>query len=206
MSRLIKLKKQKTKKFIKVTILSLSLILMIGHIQTMGTYAWFTDEKALSSKLEISMGNLNVDLGEGFNGDILDKNSLLTKEFYITNTGSLKQKLQLQIEIQGNTIDNEYLDYIEYELNIADNMGNHITTISKTIRDLISPTNIDLSDENCKLVILNADKDTLKCTATIKVKEGLDSEKLKYLSGEELYFNVSVLASQLSYNNGSLVN
>ncbi len=67
MSRLRRLKERKRKQFIKTIMSSLALALVMGASQGVTTHAWFTDEEIIDNDLIITMGNLDVEIGKGFN-------------------------------------------------------------------------------------------------------------------------------------------
>ncbi|MGL6106960.1 hypothetical protein [Romboutsia sp.] len=202
MSRLKRLKEKKRKQFIKTIMSGLALTISIGTSQTITTYAWFTDSETLQSDLVVTMGTLDVDIGDGFNSEKLNKDNNFTesKEFSISNEGSLKEQLKLKISLnKDNKIENNYLKYINYKLYI-DKDGEEITInldeLSNTSKD------IDLVDKHGNRIILNPG-DVLNCKSTISLNT-CNEDILSEISNKSIAFNTEVLASQINLNHNDI--
>ena len=79
-----RLKNKKSKKFIKTIISSLALTLVMSSTQIIPTYALFTDTTKIANDLVISMGKLDVNIGDGFNEKELEvKNEVINNTFKI---------------------------------------------------------------------------------------------------------------------------
>ena len=128
MSRLRKLKQRRRKQFIKTTMSSLALILVIGTVQSTTTYAWFTDKELIDNDLIITMGKLDVKIEEGLNVDNLQVDQISEKEFKIENIGSLDQKIKLKFSgSKSHTLEPENLKYIDYKLDIKTSKGDKVS-------------------------------------------------------------------------------
>ena len=194
MSRLRRLKERKRKQFIKTTMSSLVLALVMGASQGVTTYAWFTDEEIIDNDLIITMGNLGVKIGKGFNGEILKFNEPLHKSFNIENCGTLKQNLSIGLQITDD-ISKDVLDSIIYEIKLKHN-GKDLSTIERTIYKL-TQNRVEIKYSNGEKITLNPN-DKLECTATVIIK---DKSKFDKISGNQLKFALEVFANQTDYNN-----
>lgn len=202
MSRLKRLKKRKNQT-IKTVMRSLALALIIGFGNTISTYAWFNDKANIQNDLSITMGDLNVAIGNGFNSEILkqDKDFKVVKAFTIKNNGNLNQKLRLKINLnQFNDLNPMYFKYISYDLNIVDENNNKIITNLDV--NLSEDQFIDLNYEDGKRVILKSGE-TLKCKSTITLNTD-DKNIINEMSKKKIGFNLDVFASQVNYSNGQI--
>ena len=87
-----RLKNKKMKKFIKTIISSLALTLVMSSTQIIPTYALFTDTTKIANDLVISMGKLDVNIGDGFNEKELEvKNKVINKTLLKELAGDLYQ-------------------------------------------------------------------------------------------------------------------
>lgn len=87
--------------------------LMVGAI---GSYAWFTDQAKVDSNIKLTMGTLDVEVKEHTDGwvvmdetsEIINKDAtkhfknvrpgdVFQREFYINNTGTLKQNVTVKL-------------------------------------------------------------------------------------------------------------
>lgn len=194
MSRLRRLKERKRKQFIKTIMSSLALVLVMGASQGVTTHAWFTDEEIIDNDLIITMGNLDVEIGKGFNGEILKFNENLKKSFSIENCGTLKQNLSIGLQITDD-ISEDVLDSIIYKIKLNHN-GKELPTIERTIHEL-TQNRVEIKDSNGEKITLNLN-DKLECTATVIIT---DKSKFDKISGNQLKFALEVFANQTDYNN-----
>lgn len=194
MSRLRRLKDRKRKQFIKTTMGSLALTIVIGTMQSTTTYAWFTDKELIDNDLTITMGKLDVEIGPGFNGDTLKFNEKLEKSFNIENRGTLKQNLSIGLQMT-NDISEDVLGSIKYEIKLKHN-GKELPLITKTIKEL-TQNRIEIKDNNGKEITLNTNE-KLECIATVIIT---DKSKFDVIAGNQLNFKLEVLAKQIGYSN-----
>lgn len=153
---------QKRKQKIKETIIGLSLAISIGVAGSVGSYAYFSDRVNTDNGIKITMGTLDVGIGNGFNETDFklyeegNLDTLYTKKFSITNTGTLDEILTLKfdnVSFNGN-INAEDLSKVEYTLEIGE-------------KDTISCTLKELSTKGINIGRLNSG-DSILCTATLK--------------------------------------
>lgn len=195
MSRLRRLKERKRKQFIKTIMSSLALVLVMGASQGVTTHAWFTDEEIIDNDLIITMGNLDVEIGKGFNGEILKFNENLKKSFSIENCGTLKQNLSIGLQITDD-IPEDVLGSIKYEIKLKHN-GKELPAITKTIKEL-TQNNVRINDSNGEEITLDS-SDKLECTAIVTIP---DKSKFDEIAGNQLNFKLNVFANQIDYSNG----
>lgn len=111
---------QKRKQKIKETLIGLSLAISIGLVGSAGSYAYFSARVNTDNGITITMGTLDVGIGDGFNLDEFNQNTEYTQTFAITNTGTLDEILTLKfdnVSFNGSEID---LSKVDYELKIGD--------------------------------------------------------------------------------------
>ena len=166
MRRLKRCKKRNRKQFIKATMSSLVLTLVIYTIKPMTIYAYFMDKEVIRNDLVISMGKLDVEVSNGFEGEILEHGKDVKKEFTIENKGTLGQNLSIGLQVTNN-IPEDILDSIKYELKLKHN-DTELPAITRTIKELTQNKTI-IKDIHGNEVILSP-KDKLECTATIQSK------------------------------------
>lgn len=199
MSRLRRLK-QRRKQFIKTTMSSLALILVIGTVQSTTTYAWFTDKELIDNDLSITMGKLDVKIEEGLNVGNLQLDQISEKKFKIENIGSLDQKIKLKFsKSKSHTLEPENLKYIDYKLDIKTSKGDKVS-INKS-----NNSEVELLNSDGSRLILE-DGDYLDCKSTINIKNGITLEQKKLLSEKIINFDITVLASQVNYIGGVVDN
>lgn len=167
MSR-VKKAKMRNKKKIRETILGLSLAIFIGVAGSAGSYAYFSDRVNSDNSIKITMGTLDVAIGEGFNFDI-DGSKIgdkyfddVTKNFEIKNEGTLDEILTLKFEnisINGD-VNHPDLDKIEYKLEIKYENDKVVYFLGEDCKLK------DLSGQKIKLGRLNSGK-TLECIAKV---------------------------------------
>lgn len=191
MRRLKRCKKRNRKQFIKATMSSLVLTLVIYTIKPMTIYAYFMDKEVIRNDLVISMGKLDVEVSNGFEGEILEHGKDVKKEFTIENKGTLGQNLSIGLQVTNN-IPEDILDSIKYELKLKHN-GTELPAITRTIKELTQNKTI-IKDIHGNEVILSP-KDKLECTATIQ-------SKLDKIIEEKLDFKLKVFAKQINYIDG----
>lgn len=200
MSRLRRLKQRRRKQFIKTTMSSLALILVIGTVQSTTTYAWFTDKELIDNDLSITMGKLDVKIEEGLNVDNLQLDQISEKKFKIENIGSLDQKIKLKFsKSKSHTLELENLKYIDYKLDIKTSKGDKVS-INKS-----NNSEVELLNSDGSRLILE-DGDYLDCKSTINIKNGITLEQKKLLSEKIINFDITVLASQVNYIGGVVDN
>lgn len=200
MSRLRRLKQRRRKQFIKTTMSSLALILVIGTVQSTTTYAWFTDKELIDNDLSITMGKLDVKIEEGLNVDNLQLDQISEKKFKIENIGSLDQKIKLKFsKSKSHTLEPENLKYIDYKLDIKTSKGDKVS-INKS-----NNSEVELLNSDGSRLILE-DGDYLDCKSTINIKNGITLEQKKLLSEKIINFDITVLASQVNYIGGVVDN
>lgn len=203
MSRLRRLKNNKRKKIIKTTICSLALSITIGSTKNISTYAWFIDKEEINNNILISTGELDVLVSDGFNGEKLNDVEPITNEFTISNEGTLKEKLQVGFSLsKENSLPSQCFEWIDYELTINDENGEQIIIDGSDI--LNSNNKFDLIYEDGNPLILDKGEQ-LNCKSSLVINKETPSDILAIMSGKSLEFDISVLASQLSYDgNGNL--
>ena len=200
MSRLRRLKQRRRKQFIKTTMSSLALILVIGTVQSTTTYAWFTDKELIDNDLSITMGKLDVKIEEGLNVDNLQVDQISEKRFKIENIGSLDQKIKLKFsKSKSHTLEPENLKYIDYKLDIKTSKGDKVS-INK-----LNNSEVELLNSDGSRLILE-DGDYLDCKSTINIKNGITLKEKKLLYEKIINFDITVLASQVNYIGGVVDN
>ena len=200
MSRLRRLRQRRRKQFIKTTMSSLALILVIGTVQSTTTYAWFTDKELIDNDLSITMGKLDVKIEEGLNVDNLQVDQISEKKFKIENIGSLDQKIKLKFsKSKSHTLEPENLKYIDYKLDIKTSKGDKVS-INK-----LNNSEVELLNSDGSRLILE-DGDYLDCKSTINIKNGITLEEKKLLYEKIINFDITVLASQVNYIGGVVDN
>lgn len=197
MSRLRRLKERKIKNTIKATSCGLALALIMGSVQGLGTYALFTDTVDTINKLDISTGDVDVEVGKGFKGIKLEKGKEYKNEFDISNKGTLKQKLYIGFDYKGSNFPEGFLKKITYKLEIRYE-GRLIDTIIKT-GDLLneSAEEIEIKDKNSDF-ILDPDK-KISCTAYIKLNHTNHSPAHK---DDNFNFNLKIISKQIGLQTG----
>lgn len=116
MSR-VKMLQNKRNQKIRETILGLSLALFIGVAGSAGSYAYFSDRVNADNGIKITMGTLDVGIGEGFEITNPKENEEETIDFNITNEGTLDEILTLKFEMKNISCEiDDDLDEIEYKL------------------------------------------------------------------------------------------
>lgn len=199
MSRVKKSQNKRNQK-IRETILGLSLALFIGVAGSAGSYAYFSDMVNTDNGIKITMGTLDVGIGEGFKLDIdgakKDDDNKYFKDyekfFQIKNEGTLDEILTLKFQNISINKDSNHqdLDKIEYEIVIKNETGEVIYSLNKvTLNDLPKTT--------IKLGRLNSGK-ALNCTAKID-DEGITPN---YQQDITINFDLVVDGIQINDTNG----
>lgn len=159
MSRVDKKKIEKKQK-IKETILGLTLAISIGVAGSVGSYAYFSDRVNTDNGIKITMGTLDVGIGEGFNQDVFEKGIVYEKNFNITNEGTLDEILTLKFEniLLNNVENHNNLEQVYYKLKIENE------TIECNLKEL--------STKGVNIGRLNLGE-SISCTATLE-NRGVD--------------------------------
>ena len=182
MSRLRRLKERKRRNKIKFTACSLALILSICSSQLLGTYAFFKDSEDINSDLSISIGNVNVDVGEDINFENLEKGKeYKSNDLYIKNQGTLRQKIYLKIPKSSS-----FLDEIDCKIELNYNGNIKTINLSKNLDNYID-TGFILDCEYNKNII------TYKFIMNVKDSTNYAT----YNSSEKLKLNLEVMATQI---------
>ena len=188
-----RLKNKKSKKFIKTIISSLALTLAMSSTQIIPTYALFTDTIKIANDLVISMGKLDVNIGDGFNEKELEvKNEVINNTFKITNDGTLKQHLKLSL----SGIDNNIKKYLDYNIEFENYNDKTIKPIS--YKQLLNNNLVSLKYEDDSLVVLEPGK-FITATANIVIDENIPQDLIE----QPLKFNLNINAIQV--NNETLI-
>ena len=188
-----RLKNKKSKKFIKTIISSLALTLAMSSTQIIPTYALFTDTIKIANDLVISMGKLDVNIGNGFNEKELEvKNKVINKTFKISNDGTLKQHLKLSL----SGIDNNIKKYLDYNIEFENYNNKTIKSIS--YKQLLNNNLVSLKYEDDSLVVLEPGK-FITATANIVIDENIPQDLIE----QPLEFNLNINAIQV--NNETLI-
>ena len=188
-----RLKNKKSKKFIKTIISSLALTLAMSSTQIIPTYALFTDTIKIANDLVISMGKLDVNIGDGFNEKELEvKNEVINNTFKITNDGTLKQHLKLSL----SGIDNNIKKYLDYNIEFENYNDKTIKPIS--YKQLLNNNLVSLKYEDDSLVVLEPGK-FIPATANIVIDENIPQDLIE----QPLKFNLNINAIQV--NNETLI-
>ena len=188
-----RLKNKKSKKFIKTIISSLALTLAMSSTQIIPTYALFTDTIKIANDLVISMGKLDVNIGDGFNEKELEvKNEVINNTFKITNDGTLKQHLKLSL----SGIDNNIKKYLDYNIEFENYNNKTIKSIS--YKQLLNNNLVSLKYEDDSLVVLEPGK-FITATANIVIDENIPQDLIE----QPLEFNLNINAIQV--NNETLI-
>ena len=188
-----KLKNKKMKKFTKNVVSSLALALLMSSTQIIPTYALFTDTIKIANDLVISMGKLDVNIGNGFNEKELEvKNKVINKTFKISNDGTLKQHLKLSL----SGIDNNIKKYLDYNIEFENYNNKTIKSIS--YKQLLNNNLVSLKYEDDSLVVLEPGK-FITATANIVIDENIPQDLIE----QPLEFNLNINAIQV--NNETLI-
>lgn len=196
MSRLERLKSRRRKNILKTTASGLALALFIGSTQTIPIYAWFTALGTVDSGLVVNTGTMGLDVTPGFDDaiNINKETEIITQEFDITNTGSLKQRLSINIDLkETTTIPQSLLNNINYDLELThtkDDIKYTLDSINGSISTLINDTDINNTD-NSQFIL---DPGTsINCKAKIYINDKNISKNLK---GKLLDFDLKIKANQ----------
>ncbi|MGL6106252.1 TasA family protein [Romboutsia sp.] len=191
MSRLRRLKERKRKQFIKTVMTSLVLTLSIGCGSTMTTYAWFTDKETVENDLVITMGELDVNITEGFNISELNRNDEAYKTFSISNDGTLKQHISMKLD----GINKDIEKYINYKI-----VFNNEAIQPINGEELLNGDHINLKYDNGTLVVLNP-TETLTATAYITISKDMPKDLINSFVENALTFDLKVIATQVNNEN-----
>lgn len=172
----------KNKYSIKATISGLALALTIGVVGNMGSYAYFSDKGEARNDLVFTMGNLKTSIGNGLNVENLKANELKSKDFYITNEGSLKEIVTLtfndiKVENGVNLSDLKYTLTVDGEIKVdckLNELGNKTINIG-----VINPKN----KFECKATIINTGNDSSIDDAQVSFNLQVDAKQIGEGSG-----------------------
>lgn len=225
MSRLRRLKKLRRKNRIKATACGLALALAIGSAQGLGTYALFTDVEDVPSDLAISTGDVDVEVSEGVKLKDVQPASSNSYTYTITNHGTLRQQLKLNIDIPTTVTDktlNSALEYLKSNISYSVDFGMKQPTEEGSESIPVSENevgegvdkidNIKLSEE--KILKNKSDKNifilepgqqiTANATINIPNMENNIQDALNNIGDIEL--NIKVEARQISDNINQFTN
>ena len=165
----------------------------MSSTQIIPTYALFTDTIKIANDLVISMGKLDVNIGDGFNEKELEvKNEVINNTFKITNDGTLKQHLKLSL----SGIDNNIKKYLDYNIEFENYNDKTIKPIS--YKQLLNNNLVSLKYEDDSLVVLEPGK-FITATANIVIDENIPQDLIE----QPLKFNLNINAIQV--NNETLI-
>lgn len=191
MSRLKRLKQRKRKNIIKATVCGLALSLSMRSLQVLETYALFRDVEKIYNNLAISTGDVDVEVGEGFKKIKLEKGKEYTKEFNISNKGTLRQKVYLRFNYKGS----ESPEGMTYKLKISHN-GKFLGEIIKSGEELKSSEEIEIKDNNSDFILEPGENIT--CNASIKLDH---TENIDAKENGNLNFDLKITSKQIGFKN-----
>lgn len=118
MSRLKKLqerrKNRKIKNILKATSYFLALTLFVGSAQSLGTYALFIDTEDVPSSIQLSTGDVDIEINKGTELTDIAPNDKKALPVKIVNNGTLRQNIKLDLSIAD-----EIKNYIDYEFDLS---------------------------------------------------------------------------------------
>ena len=208
MSRFRRLKERKRKNRIKVTSYGLALALAVGSAQGLGTYALFTDTEKVSSDIALSTGDVNVEItngAEGFHKTELQPGDTITYTFTVTNHGTLRQNLTLQLDT--NKIPSELKDiipYIDYNVKFEDNttlVGIDGTPIYGLENGIVGKV---INAQNNSLFVLNPGE-SMNLTAEVVILKNMPNETQVKLQDKVIPLDFKVQSTQIN-GSGTLMN
>ena len=175
-------------------IMILLTMIFIGNFYSLKTYAYFLEKKDLNNKLNITIGEFNIDTKNNIDINLSNENKKVTQSFNIKNTGTLDQKLQLKFD---NFTNKEILEYLKCEFKIK--QGENLININnKEITSLKDLDNINLTqilDQNGNEFILKSGEN-IECSITIDILN-LEEEILKNIQCKNILFDTVVKGSQI---------
>lgn len=186
----------KRKKNIKSTISSLALVLAIGGIGSLGSYAYFTDKAEAKNDLVVTMGRLDVDFKEKSDDIKLDKDNYykdMYQTFKITNNGTLIQNVSFKFADFTNS---SILDKLDCKLQMKYN-DKKVILKDKNISKLSDLNNMNYKDlvyENNELVDLKP-QESIKCKLIININP--TNINISELQNKTIEFNSEVKSRQL---------
>lgn len=189
MSRLRRLKEKNRMQMSKIAMSSLTITLIIGLCQTISTYAWFIDSEEIKSDLVISMGEINVEVNDGFQEKDLEAGNLRSCNFKIENEGTLKSHITLNLDGISKNIE----QYLNYKINFGSYKNKEIKSISG--KELLDNSQVSLEYKDGSLVELNG-SESIEAIAEINIDKDTPKNLMNYFSKSPLKFKLKVLASQ----------
>lgn len=201
MSRLRRLKERKIKNRIKAAPCGLALALVIGSAQSLGTYALFSDTEDIINKIDISTGDIDVRVNEGFNhewsdedddyyNDNDDDDSIRVKvhDLEIYNDGTLNQNISLSLISDIS----QYID--RYELVFKEYNNKIIETID------LSTSTKELRHNDKELVTLNSG-DYINAEVFLTFNEEKIDDLVDDGNSIKIDMGVNILATQINKKN-----
>lgn len=177
-----KLAKQKNLK-----VISMILILSIIGI-TQNVYSLFIDIEEIETNLEISTGSVDTEISQIKQGESLGINKTSTSIFTIKNTGSIKQKLDVNI---GEDI-LKYKEHIDVRCSISKNNDEYMDVTDKLGMDSMKLSYMDIDN----LILESKDYISLKIDLILKSNIEVNSVDM----------GVYISSSQINYDeNGNMV-
>lgn len=193
MSRLKKIKEVNKKQLTKATMLSLTLILALGIGNSMTTHAWFVDSETIENNLIVSMGKLKTNITDSFSETGLRIGNTISKEFTITNNGTLDQFLTLSVDKLSKN--NE--KYINYIIEFDNYKGKKIKSING---EQILNKKLSIRDIDNNIVTLEPNE-SLKATAYITIDENMPVDLINSFVKNPLKFDLKIKATQANNQN-----
>lgn len=174
----------KYKKIYIKTIIVLLIMLGISRLDTMKTHAYFTEIKDINNELIINTGECKVSIDSNI---IIDKeNKKFTQFFYITNTGTLDQILDVKFRNFTNV---DILDNFQCTFDMSQE-DNSLDLKNKNITSLK-----DLYNTDGNKVTLKAGE-SIKCNLTVDISS-LDEESLKNAQNKSIEFDTEVRSTSI---------
>jgi len=197
MSRLEGLKNRRRKNILKTIATCLAITLVIASTQTMSTYSWFTSQDSVNSGLTLKTGSIGVDAGNGFEKFRLSKGNVYKEHsFKITNTGTLKQNLTLELTCS----DYEIAKNINYELKLSDSNNKSIGVIGSlekgTKLSTLINNPIKLMKENQPIKLNSGDY--IKADVRLSIDNSITDDLLIKLSTWKFEIKLSTMANQIN--------
>lgn len=169
------------KESIKATISGLALMLAIGGIGGIGSYAYFTDQSNVDNSLRVTMGSFDIGIGAGINENNAAPGQTISKDFIISNEGTLDQYVDALITIERpTTFTPEDLGKITY-------------TLSDSNKELITGTFSNEANLKCDDLRING-KESITLTAVVNIP----NEVVRGKSQKKLNFKLNVEGRQIN--------
>lgn len=172
----------------RVLVITLLGILSLATLST-NTFAYFNDHQSVNNNVKISTGNLYTDFvsidNKNISTPIISIDKLLPGKsceynFYIQNTGSLTNKIELNMDnFKGDT---DLLPYLNYTIT----MGSKV--YSGTMNQPIQLKYVD----NNQLPILIKNNEKVKVNMVISLKDNAPYST----QGKGINFSINIIATQ----------